>query len=95
MGGGGGQKRLHVLAEGGGGGQKKLSFIIEGGTKSSKRPVSPFASPPLPINNEHSLISSNPLKSHVFTIFSPLYSVIGRADKNILLNRRPLKTRPL
>ena len=56
-GGGGGQKRLHVLA-GGGRGQKKLSFIIEGGTKSSKRSVSLFASPPpplLPINNEHFL----------------------------------------
>ena len=45
-GGGGGKKRLHVLAEGGGGGQKKLSFIIEGVTKSFKRSVSPFASPP-------------------------------------------------
>ena len=57
IGGGGGQKRLHVLA-GGGRGQKKLSFIIEGGTKSSKRSVSLFASPPpplLPINNEHFL----------------------------------------
>ena len=42
--GGGGQKRLHVLAGGGGErGAKKLSFIIEGGTKSSKRSVSPFA----------------------------------------------------
>ena len=55
-GGEGGQKRLHVLAaEGGGGGQKKLSFISEGGTKSSERSISPFASTPLPINNEHSL----------------------------------------